>query len=103
MTAASCRCAGLGLQPRTFTFWPGQLKASQKSVQGRLTFGGDSMFCLEIFQVFLVSFVLRRLFVLSQFRVISFFGSIGLSFAGFPLLPRQYLPSLPNDFGYLSE
>lgn len=61
------------------------------------------MLRLEVFQIFLVSFVLRRFLIISQFRVVLFFSGIGLSFAGFPLFCRQDLPSFTDDLGDLSE
>jgi len=61
------------------------------------------MFRLELFQIFLVSFILRRFLVISQFCIVLFFCSVGLSFAGFPLFSRQDLPSFADDLGDFGE
>jgi hypothetical protein len=67
------------------------------------TLGRHGMLRLEIFQIFLVSFVLRRFLVVSQFRIVLFLCSIGLSLACFPLFSRQDLPSFTDDLGDFSE
>jgi hypothetical protein len=65
-------------------------------IYGIRTLGCCSMLCLEVLEILLVSLVIWRLLILSQFCIIFLFRKIGLSLASFALVGRQNLPSFPN-------
>jgi hypothetical protein len=61
------------------------------------------MLCFKVFEVFLIGRKLRRLLVLSQFRVILLLCSVGLPLAAFPFVCWQHLPFLTNHLCNLGE
>jgi hypothetical protein len=61
------------------------------------------MLRFEVFEVFLIGFVVWCFLVLSQLRIILLFRSIGLAFAVFAFLSGQHLPFLANHLGNLGE